>query len=175
LPGRRASRVRSSLTPRYTTVRRAGFSLLEVILALTLLAGAVVVLGEVCRVGLRNATSGRDLARAQMLCESKLAEIVSGITPPTSVENVAFDPSTEPAAADDSRWVYSVNEEATNEEGLIAVKVTVTKGLPEAQHPVDFTLVRWMPDPNSTQEDSSGGTSGSGSTNSSGGTSNGGS
>ena len=36
-------------------MRPQGFTLLEVILALALLAGAMAMLGELCRLGLRNA------------------------------------------------------------------------------------------------------------------------
>ena len=155
---------------------RQGFSLLEVILALATLAGSVVVLGEVSRLALCNAASARDLARAQMLCESKMAEVVSGIEPASPIDKAKFDESIEAAAVDDPRWVYSIDTQTPNEDGLIAVKVTVTKDIPEGQHPPNFSLTRWMPDPNYTQESSSG-TSGSGGTssNSSGGTANGGS
>lgn len=151
---------------------KSGFSLLEVILALTLLGGAVVVLGQVCRLAMQNASATRDLGRAQMLCESKMAEVVSGITPPSSVGETPFDTSTEPELVDDPRWVYAIDQVQTDEEGLISVKVTVKRDLPEAQHPISFSLVRWMLDPNSsTAEELSSGTS---NTNSSGGTSNGG-
>ncbi len=149
--------------------------MLEVILALTLLAGAVAVLGEVSRLALQNAGSARDLARAQMLCETKMSEVVSGITAASAVDNASFDPSMEAAAADDNNWVYSIatDSQTPGIQGLISVRVTVTKDVPAAQHPVEFSLVRWMPDPNAQQEGSSG-SSGSNAT-SSGGTSNGGS
>ena len=55
---------------------RNAFSLLEVILALSILAGAVAVLGELLRTGVRNAQTARDLTRAQMLCEEIEAEVV---------------------------------------------------------------------------------------------------
>jgi len=148
-------------------------SLLEVILALVILAGAVVVLGEVARLSMANASAARDLARAQMLCESKMTEITSGVTAPTAMPSTLFDADTEPSVADDPQWVFAIDSQQTDEEGLIAVRVTVSKDLPVEQHPVSFSLVRWMQDPNSTQQSSSG-TSGS-NTNSSGGSSNGGS
>ncbi len=152
--------------------RRGGMSLLEVILAMVILAGAVVVLGEVARLSMANASAARDLARAQMLCESKMTEITSGVTAPTAMPSTPFDSDTEPAVEDDPHWLFAIDSQQTDEEGLIAVRVTVTKDLPVEQHPVSFSLVRWMQDPNSTQ--SSSGTSGS-NTNSSGGSSNGGS
>ena len=55
------------------------FSLLEVILALAILAGAVAVFSELSRGALENAGTARDLARAELLCESKLAEIAAGL------------------------------------------------------------------------------------------------
>ena len=160
------------------SARRSAFSLLEVILALTLLAGAVVVLGEVGRLALRNAAMARDLARAQLLCESKLAEVVSGIAPASAIDKAPFDPTTEAAAVDDPNWVYSIatDSQSPGIQGLISVRVTVTKDIPAAQRPVEFSLVRWMPDPNAQQESSSGTSGSSGSnSNSSGGTGNGGS
>ena len=162
-----------SLTRRVVIVRRprrAAFSLLEVILALALLGGCVAVLGEVSRLALRNAGLARDLSRAQMLCESKMSEVVSGITAPSNVDKASFDTTMEPGAADDSRWVYSIetDSQAPGEQGLLSVRVTVTKDLPTGQHPVDFSLVRWMLDPNYTQPESSSGTSSSGTSGSNG-------
>ncbi len=58
------------------------FSLLEVVLALAILVGAIAVTGELVRLGTLSAASARDLTQAQLICESKLAEITSGITPP---------------------------------------------------------------------------------------------
>ncbi|MGA2619007.1 MAG: prepilin-type N-terminal cleavage/methylation domain-containing protein [Thermoguttaceae bacterium] len=144
--------------------RGAGFSLLEVILALAILAGAIAVLGEAGRLALRNAETARDLARAQVLCESKLAEIVAGLTAPDPVENTAFDTTNNPDVAG---WLYSIQSQPTDENGLISVQVTVSRDLPAAQHPIQFSLVRWMADPNavsssqSSQEGSSGSSSGS--------------
>jgi type II secretion system protein I len=160
-------------------MKQAGFSLLEVILALAILAGSIAVLGEASRLSLKNAEAARDLARAQLLCESKLAEITAGIIPAEAVSSTPFDSTTtasinpaEPA------WLYSIETQQTNETGLIAVRVTVTRDLPAVKHPVSFSLVRWLPDPNATsttesdESSSSGGTSSSSSSsgNSTGGT-----
>jgi len=49
-------------------VKNRGFSLLEVILSLAILGGAIAVLGEAARLALRNAEFTRDMARAQLLC-----------------------------------------------------------------------------------------------------------
>ncbi len=127
--------------------------MLEVILALTILAGSLAVLGEVSRLALRNAVGARDLARAQLLAESKLAEIEAGIGDSSAtgqVENQQFDPSTESLDRSEPAWLYSISSGPTDENGLVSVRVTVTRDMPASQHPVKFTLVRWLPDPNYT-------------------------
>ncbi len=131
-----------------TVSRRSAFTLLEVILALTILAGAMAVLGEVSRLALRNAVAARDLARADLLANSKLAEIEAGITSTDSVDRLKFDPTTESLDPGEPAWLYSINSQSTDEDGVISVRVTVTRDLPAGQHPVKFTLVRWLPDPN---------------------------
>jgi prepilin-type N-terminal cleavage/methylation domain-containing protein len=141
-------------------MRKAGFSLLEVILALAILAGSIAVLGEASRLALKNAEIARDLARAQLLCESKLAEITTGIIAAEAVNNAAFDATTTASLdPNEPAWLYSIETQPTDEDGLISVRVTVTRDLPAGQHPIRFSLVRWIPDPNATPLTNSGGTS----------------
>jgi len=116
-----------------------GFSLLEVILALAILTGAIAVIGELVRIGTRNAEAARDLTRAQLLCESQLAEIASGLA---TAEAVTMSP-----CPDDQDWLYSVAVESTAETGIVAVRVTFTRNLPNQQQPLEFSMVQWMPDP----------------------------
>lgn len=127
---------------------RSGFSLLEVILALAILAGAIVVLGEANRLALRNAEIARDMGKAQLLCESKLSEIVTGIVPAEPVENAPFDATTTASIdANEPAWLYTIETAQVDEAGLLSVRVTVTRDVPAGQHPVRFSLVRWLPDP----------------------------
>ncbi len=121
-----------------------GFTLLEIILALTILAGAVAVLGEVSRFGMRCAERARDMTHAQLLCEGKLAEIVAGIAPAEAVDGAAFESADD---AEPSEWLYSVELNTTDTEGLIEVRVTVTKDRPAEMRPAEVSLVRWMVDP----------------------------
>jgi hypothetical protein len=123
-----------------------------VILALAILAGAMAVLGEVSRLALRHATAARDLARAQVLAESKLAEIKAGISTPDAAEDTPFDTTTESLDPTEPRWLYSLErpEQQPDETGLIAVRVTVTRDLPAGRHPVKYSLVGWLPDPSYT-------------------------
>lgn len=122
---------------------RAGFSLLETILALAVLTAAVAVLGELIRLGVRSADSAVSQSQGQLLCEGKLAELASSDQLPSSTGLVAF-PSDVPGG---EGWLYSVAVEALAEQGLYRVEVTVARDEPAVNHPTQFTLVRWMLDP----------------------------
>jgi type II secretion system protein I len=122
---------------------RDGFSLLEIILALAILCGAIATLGELSRLGMRQAERARDLTQAQLLCESKLNEIVAGLTPLEAQDGVPFE-STEDQA--ESEWLYSIEVASVAEDGLAQVRVTVTKDMPSGRRAVEFSLVRWVMD-----------------------------
>ena len=131
----------------------AGFSLLEVVLALAILTGAIAVLGEVVRTGVRNAQIARDQTQAQLLCESKLAEITAGIIPAESVQGAMFE--TNPVDDGEIPWLYSIELGAIDQEGLVAVRVTVAQDLRPELRPVEFSLTRWMVDPGVVFEEES--------------------
>lgn len=134
---------------RTTRIQRDGFSLLEVILAFTILTGSMVVLGELARLGLQNARIARDTAQAQLLCESKLAELTAGLLPVESVSDAEFE---EIVGNGVITWLYSIDVQPAmlaggTVEGMSAVEVTVVQDLDENKRPVHFSLIRWMPDP----------------------------
>ena len=116
-----------------------GFTLLEVILALALLAGAMAMLGELCRLGLRNAQEARDLTRCEMVCDSIVSQIVAGAMADQRRFRRRWD--------EDPRWLYTVDTQTTNQSGLIQLHVTVARDLPPEKHPVQCTIYRWMVDP----------------------------
>ena len=130
--------------------KRKAFSILEVILALAILTGAIAVLGELGRLGFGNAKSAQDLTKAQMLCESKMAEYTSGLTTPQSVSATPFD-AIDQDSANSTTWVYSVDMQQIDQDGLDALCVTVSQNLPAAQHPATYSITRWIIDPTVTQ------------------------
>jgi prepilin-type N-terminal cleavage/methylation domain-containing protein len=161
--------------PRGFRFRRlsSGFTLLEVMLALAILVGALAVMGEYGRLGMRNAKTSRDLTRAELLCESVITQIAAGVlSTDTKTNESVVDPVTGSPIGEQSDdgigWVYSIaTQEIGSDALLISVTVTVSQSMPTGGHPVSFTLVRWMPNPNaSTSSDS--GSSGSDSSTSSG-------
>ncbi len=126
--------------------QRDGFSLMEVILSIAILASATVLLGELTRFGMRNARIARDLTQAQLLCESKLNEVVAGIEPLEAVSGASFDATYDPEQA----WLYSIEwSEIDPDTGLAKVTVTVNQNLPQSQRPVQFALTRWLIPPSS--------------------------
>ncbi len=121
-----------------------GFTLLEVILALGIFLGALAVIGELSRAALDNARMTRETCEAQLLCESILAEVVAGIAP---LEPVYGAPIESANVEGDPPWFYSLDIVPIDQEGLLALEVTVTREYPTGQRPVSVTLVRWMVDP----------------------------
>jgi general secretion pathway protein I len=117
---------------------RRAFSLLEIILAIAIFTMALAAVGELMRLGLRNAQKARDVTRAQLLCESILAEVTSGAIEPT--------PVADQASQIDPDWCYSIQVNSTDVTGLLSVSVTVNRV--NYSNPLEgVTLVRWMPDP----------------------------
>jgi type II secretion system protein I len=152
------------LTPFY------GFSLLEVILSLAILAGSLAALGEVMRQGDRNASLSSDETQAQIVASSIMDELIAGYRPLTATDQDIYDPTIEPP------WLYSIAIENTQYAELVAVRVLVERQMEPQQQPPKFELVRWLMNPNVTasQTDSqSGASSSSGGTSSSSGSSGG--
>jgi type II secretion system protein I len=117
-------------------------SLLEVMLALAILGTTLAIIGELTRLGTRSAARARDLSTAQIHCESLMAQVVSGLIPPTSTGQAVLD---DPNAPGD--WLYTVAVEQVDQQGLLAVKVTVSQNPAVVSRPVSFSLGRWMIDP----------------------------
>lgn len=137
----------------------SAFTLLEVILALAILAGAVAVLGEIMAIAGRHGREAQAGVRAQLLASSVMDEILSGMVELSPVSNQPLE------STDTVPWVYSVNVENTTITGLSAVEVIVEQDLEPQFSPVKFTLKRWyaVPSTTSTPTDATsgaGGTSG---------------
>ncbi len=118
---------------------RTAISLLEVILALAILAGAVATLGHVMRIGTRSAADSRDLTAAQLLCESKMSELTARVVPLESVQRVPFETNQD--------WLYSIVVRSTEEENLFFVRVIVEEDVDPRLRPLSFMLDRWVLDP----------------------------
>ncbi len=119
--------------------RKRAFTLLEVVLSLAILAGAVAVLGEIMSIAGRSAADAQAETRAQLLACSLMDEMVTGVLEPTEQTQVALE------VDDIAPWVYSVSFGATDIEGLMAVELVVEQDLEKQFNPVRYRLVRWLP------------------------------
>jgi general secretion pathway protein I len=160
---------------RTLTQQRSAFSLLEVILALAILAGSLAALGEVMRMAGQAARLTESETQAQILTASVMDELASGARQLSAVSQSMLDSTSSPP------WVYSVSLEDTGYQQMVAVRVTVAQQLESRLQPAHFELLRWMPNPNYTppqmddqSQSSSSSTSGSSSSGSSSGTGSGG-
>ncbi len=127
------------------TRMRGGLSLLEVMLALAILGGSLAVVGELMRFGMRNAEAARDLSTAQVFCEAKVNEIAAGLLPPQPIASAPIEEMANLDAA--GLWLYSVDVQQVDQQGLIAVTVRVFQDPNLKLRPVECSLVRWMIDP----------------------------
>jgi len=72
-----------------------------------------------------------------------MAEITAGLASAESDEDV---PLSESEDETETEWLYSVEATPLDQQGLMEIRVTVTKNLPAEQHPAESSLVRWMVD-----------------------------
>ena len=126
---------------------RAGITLLEIVLSLALLAIATSLLAQLVSLGTRAATAARDQSKAQLLCASIMAEIVSGSLP---AQATSWTPS-----PTDASWLYQVSTGTTPSETVIAVQVSVQRAA-ELPRSSSFSLSRWMIDPLTSTTSTSG-------------------
>lgn len=121
---------------------RTGFSLLEVMLATSILLACLIVLGELASVGRRHARDAEQLTAAQLLCRSRLNEILAGAAP---LESQAAGEAPELPG-----WSWKVQVEQLGRYGLSSVTVTVERVVPAAlETPTagggkSFSLTRWV-------------------------------
>lgn len=128
--------------------RRRGFTLLEVLLALSILVGSLATIGVLVDQGLKSAHRTAAISKAQLYCESKLAEISAGVVLPAAVTAAPLDV--------DPEWTYSVvvTPDAID-PALLSVRVSVAEIVAPPIRPVEFSLVRWVTDPSVASTDTS--------------------
>jgi type II secretory pathway pseudopilin PulG len=135
-------------------------TLLEVLLALAILAGAFATLAQLAGLGMRAAGNSRDLTQAQLLADSVMSEIAAGIIPAESINGLPLD--TNPG------WVASVVVESALQQGMLRVTVITERDV-ASYRSVRYELSRWIRDPNlplPTEEEEEESTSSSGSSSS---------
>jgi type II secretion system protein I len=114
-------------------------TLMEVILAIAILGGSLAVLGELIRVGARASSKAQKLATAQLLADSLTAQVCASCETPTPTEGAEeFGGYT---------WAYTLDVQQVEQQGLLAIMVTVRENIDPTLQPITYSLVRWMIDP----------------------------
>ncbi len=119
---------------------RHGLSLLEVVLAIAILGGALVVITNLVYMGSQSAANVKQYSEAQIMCDTKMAEIAAGVLPAESTSGASIP--------ENPNWVYSVDVQSAQHIGLLLVRVTVQQSPSITSNPTPFTLMRLVPDPN---------------------------
>jgi type II secretory pathway pseudopilin PulG len=135
---------------------RYGTTILEVLLALLILGGAIAILGELSRNSFRNARDAQNMTQAELLAESILAKVRIGIiemesafdVPVTNAVNgndtIADTNAVTEGSLSGILWLYTLEITNLDDDGLVELAVTVRQNLPEEQQPVTCRLVRWF-------------------------------
>ena len=103
----------------------------------------MAVLGEAVRHGMENARIARDLTDAQLYCESKMAELKAGFLASDNATDVPIEAMAESVLESSSDslqtdWLYSVQSELIDENGLMLVSISVYQDPSTVKKPVSF-------------------------------------
>lgn len=124
--------------------KASGMSLLEVVLALAILAVSAALLAQLTGQATDNGLMAQRLATAQMLCESKMSEVLAGAIP---LQSMTWSEITDSGRR--VSWYYQIQTVAAERKDMIGVRLSVTDQ-PDSTtaNPELFFIVRWMIDPN---------------------------
>ncbi len=125
--------------PKSKTQNRPAFTLLEVILALVVLAAALATFREIMQLANRNALNAQAETQAQILAESVMDQMLAGVI---DVAQASRQPLETDSA---SPWLYSITIGTSSLEGVQPVEVVVEQDLEPQFNPVKFRLLRWLP------------------------------
>ena len=121
------------------TRSHSGLTLFEVLLALAIFMGSMVVLGQLLSTGVRGALRAKLETEAIFRAESKLGEITAGALP--------FEAVSSEVETDSEDWRYSVDIEQGPSDQLFVVTVTSTHPGQTSSSDVSFSLSRLVRDP----------------------------
>ncbi|WP_235908590.1 type II secretion system protein [Roseiconus nitratireducens] len=129
-------------------MKRNAFSLLEMILALSILGMSLAILAQLARTGVSAAREARALATARVLCQSKLNEqllnIQAGQSPATIIDAPIESFDSQSAGS----FVYSVEVMPGRLDGLLSLRVAVKAlGNNGEETLANYALDRWVIDP----------------------------
>ena len=96
---------------------RRGFSIMEILIATSILLGCIIALSELASLGRKHARSAERLVNAQILCEGKLNDLLCGAE--------SMSPSADQEFEDHKEWFYSIDLVPTEIPGISSLIVEV--------------------------------------------------
>ena len=99
----------------------------------------MVVIGHLFNLGYRSALQVRMRSDANLLCDSKMAELAAGVLPAKSTGNQQISES--------PGWNYSIDIQPSQQPGLLIATVTVEQNAETSASPTSMSIVRFLPDP----------------------------
>ena len=124
---------------------RNGLSLLEVVLALSILAFATAYIAASMQLATQNALTAQRLTRAELVAESIMNQVIAGVIPAQPVTWTTYY-----SALGNSEWRYQLQNVPAEVEGMIGLQVAVQKIDPNSggvQPGYDLYINRWIIDP----------------------------
>jgi len=122
---------------------RSGFTLMEILVSITILGLSMVAINGLVSIGARNAREAQVLTTAQFLAESKLAEVKTGLLSPNSTGKMPFtqEETIEP-------FTFEVQSQAMGVDGqLMAIRVVIEYTPEDGSLPLIYRLDTLMIDP----------------------------
>ncbi|MCA9191677.1 MAG: hypothetical protein KDB03_07945 [Planctomycetales bacterium] len=134
-----------SSSMRHKEIRRTALSLIEVVLALTILAMSVAYISQSMQLATDNALRSQKLTQAELVAESVMNQVVAGVLP---AQPVTWTPYY--SAYGSTNWNYSLQIMQAEAGGMVSLQVAVQQidpnlGLIETNG--DFYVNRWIIDP----------------------------
>jgi len=128
--------------------QRAGFSLLEILLALSILGGSLAVLSQIAEIGTSAAREARGLAICRILCQAKLTEVLLDATSGISPQSIFDAPLDSFDSTSITSYTHSIEVQQGLMDGLLSVRVTVKALDPDSNTAIaTVSLTRWLVDP----------------------------
>ena len=120
--------------------RRAGLTLLEVLISLSIFLAALTALSQLIGIGSRAAVQTQLRTQAIFRCQSVLAEVLAGAQPMESVAMSAFE-------AEGENWKWSLNVEPGDYENMLKLTVLVQYIGDSETVSTSYQLIRQVRDP----------------------------
>jgi len=117
--------------------KRNGFTLLEVLLSIAILGLAMVAIGHLFNLGIKNAIDVRLRSEANIIADATMAELAAGAIDSSGAGGIVES---------NPDWQYSVDTRPSQQPGLLVATVLIQRRNNPDQN-VSISLVRFLADP----------------------------